>query len=285
MKKWFTLYIIFSLVSLVYACSVNERNDSYFQQAQPLPLIDSLGNTIQERFNPPFGYERKMIDSASFGYFLRNFRLKKDQSPVMLFNGNLKANQQIHAAVLAVSVGKKDLQQCADAVMRLRAEYLFAQKRFTEIHFQFVSGFTCAYSKWREGNRVSVDGNKVNWVKSSARDTSYNSFLKYLETVFSFAGTLSLDRELKPVPLNEVQIGDVFIRGGSPGHAVIVVDLIENQAGKKMVLLAQSYMPAQDIHILKNPMNNSISPWYDLEQLDKIYTPEWTFEANQLKRF
>jgi len=46
-----------------------------------------------------------------------------------------------------------------------------------------------------------------------------------------------------------------------PGHAVIVVDMAEDAKGQRAFLLAQSYMPAQDIHILKNPMDADLSPW------------------------
>ena len=55
-----------------------------------------------------------------------------------------------------------------------------------------------------------------------------------------------------------MQIGDVFIKGGFPGHAVVVLDMAENdRTGQRVFLLAQSYMPAQDIHIMKNPTNAS----------------------------
>jgi hypothetical protein len=40
-------------------------------------------------------------------------------------------------------------------------------------------------------------------------------------------------------------VGDVFIRGGSPGHAMLVVDMGEDAAGRKIYLVAQSYMPSQ----------------------------------------
>ena len=84
-----------------------------------------------------------------------------------------------------------------------------------------------------------------------------------------------------------MQIGDVFIKGGSPGHAVIVVDMAINpKTNKKIFMVAQSYMPAQDIHILINTNKPAISPWYDLEETaSEIETPEWTFDNNQLKRF
>lgn len=248
-------------------------------------VIDTSGSTIATRFLPPEGYVRTAQDSSSFGFYLRNLPLKKHGSAVHLYNGNLKGNQGAHVAVIDMSVGKRDLQQCADAVMRLRGEYLFQNKRYSDIHFRFVSGFNCAYSKWQEGNRVVLNGNSVFWQKSAAPDKSYSSFLKYMETVFNYASTLSLEKELRSVELKDVEIGDVLIRGGSPGHAVIVVDMVEKVDGEKRVLLAQSYMPAQEIQVLMNPMNSKISPWYDLDEQLKIYTAEYTFEKFQLKRF
>jgi len=102
-----------------------------------------------------------------------------------------------------------------------------------------------------------------------------------------YAGTSSLEKEMTTIPLSEIQAGDVFIKGGFPGHAVIVLDVAINENTKdKCFMIAQSYMPAQSIHILKNPTNNNISPWYSIQEIeDMISTPEWTFYQNQLKRF
>lgn len=82
-----------------------------------------------------------------------------------------------------------------------------------------------------------------------------------------------------------MQTGDVLIQGGSPGHAAIVVDLAVNAQGQKVFLLAQSYMPAQSIHILKNPVNPALSPWYEADNSAVVQTPEWTFTTKDLKRF
>ena len=65
-----------------------------------------------------------------------------------------------------------------------------------------------------------------------------------------------------------MRIGDVFIIGGSPGHAVIVVDMAVNpETHEKVFLLAQSYMPAQQIQLLKNNNDPDLSPWYSQEQM------------------
>ena len=76
-------------------------------------------------------------------------------------------------------------------------------------------------------------------------------FRRYLDMVFNYAGTLSLSKELIALPYKNLQPGDVLIQGGSPGHAVVVMDVAVNRDGKKLYLLAQSYMPAQEIHVLK----------------------------------
>ena len=88
---------------------------------------------------------------------------------------------------------------------------------------------------------------------------SYQSFKEYLQIVFTYAGTASLAKELKLINMNDLEIGDVFIKEGSPGHAVIVMDVaINSKTDKKLFMIAQSYMPAQDIHILVNYNNPTI---------------------------
>ncbi|PHI19540.1 hypothetical protein CEQ90_12640 [Lewinellaceae bacterium SD302] len=254
------------------------------------------GETIAERFPPPKGFTRSALDSQSFGYYLRHFPLQPYGSKVHLYNGGLKGRQDVHAAVLDLDVGDRDLQQCADAVMRLRAEYLRASGRQDEISFNFTNGFPAEYRRWRKGERIKVSGNKVYWIPGRSSSDPEKDWRRYLTMVFSYAGTLSLDKELKPVLLSDLQIGDVFIKGGSPGHAVIVVDRAESEEnGEVAFMLAQSYMPAQEMHVLKNPASAIHSAWYfssrkhsyfDSQNNERqLNTPEWTFYADQLKRF
>ncbi|HAE42754.1 MAG TPA: hypothetical protein DCG34_07515, partial [Clostridiales bacterium] len=55
--------------------------------------------------------------------------------------------------------------------------------------------------------------------------------------------------------------------------------------GNQIFMLAQSYMPAQQTQILINPTDANISPWYSLEGIDQLRTPEWIFDLDRLKRF
>ena len=249
-------------------------------------IINIEGNTIQQRFQTPAGFVRQAESESSFGFFLRNLPLKPSGSNVLYFDGTVKFNRNVYEAVVNLPIGKQDLHQCADAVMRLRADYFYSLKQYDKIHFNFTNGFRVDYSKWRAGYRIAVKGNKTSWVKTAKPSYSYETYWKYLETVFMYAGTASLEKELKTVKISDVQIGDIFIKGGFPGHAVIVVDLVVNpKTNQKMMLLAQSYMPAQELQILKNPNNGSINPWYATDFGSTLKTPEWTFSSSQLKRF
>lgn len=193
----------------------------------------------------------------------------------------------MYCAVVDMEIGNRDLQQCADAVMRLRAEHLYAQQKYAAIHFRFTNGDNAPYTQYAEGYRASIKGNKVTWNKTAKKDYGYSTFRKYMDLVFTYAGTLSLSKELIPVPsLKDLRIGDIFIQGGSPGHAVIVVDMVQHkQTGEKLFLLAQSYMPAQETQILLNPGNTRLSPWYSANFDGELITPEWTFKKSDLKRF
>lgn len=252
--------------------------------AQESRWLNPQGMTVESRIKVPEGFRRDTLPGHSFGAFLRQFPLEPHGMKVVYYNGRVKSNP-VYVAVLKADVGKRDLQQCADAVIRLRAEYLYSRKAYDSIHFNFTNGFRVDYSRWAKGERIRVTGNRVEWYKAKEPDYSYSVFRAYLDCVFAYAGTLSLSRELHSVAYTDLRAGDVWIQGGSPGHAVIVMDVAVNDRGEKIYLLAQSYMPAQSIHILKNPINPALSPWYEMPSGHIVQTPEWNFTVRNLKRF
>jgi hypothetical protein len=253
------------------------------QAIEPKGIINPNGATVQTRFNVPEGYERKTFHENSFENFLRNLPLKPAGTKVKYYNGEVK-NLEVADAVVDIDVGNKDLQQCADAVMRLRGEYFYSLKEYDKISFNLTNGFKTDYSDWMKGNRMVVRGNKTSWRKSAEPSNTYKDFRSYMDLIFSYAGSLSLSKSMHSKNIHDISIGDVFIIGGSPGHAVIVVDVAENKSGEKLFMIAQSYMPAQDIEILKNTGDENLSPWYSTANLTKdLITPQWNFTIDQLK--
>ena len=138
-----------------------------------------------------------------------------------------------------------------------------------------------------QGLRPHIENNNVSWLQTEQLQNNYILFKEYLETVFMYSGSYSLKKELIPVNnMKMINIGDVFIHGGFPGHAIIVLDMsISKENNQIAVLLAQSYMPAQDIHILVNENNPDMNPWYLVGQGEQLYTPEWTFNWSDLYKF
>lgn len=249
-------------------------------------LINESGTTIQTRFLPPKNFKREDVNLNSFAAYLRNLPLKEHGSDVILYNGKLKENQSAHIAVVDKPILKLDLQQCADAIMRCRAEYLFKTKQYNKITFNFTNGFKADYIRWREGKRIKVDRNKVSWFEAAKLDTSEKCFTDYMKVVYNYCGSLSLSKQLKQKPFAKLEIGDVLLIGGSPGHAELVVDKIFNPKTKEFkFLLLQSYMPAQEMQILKNNNDAVNSPWYSSLTDYEIGTPEYMFTTDNVYSF
>lgn len=233
----------------------------------------------------PNAFERLEVEQMSFAQWLRGLPLLPGRPEVHLFDGRRKGNQTAHYAIIDIDVGNRDLQQCADAVMRLRAEYLRDSSRDDEIEFHLTNGDLVTWLQWSTGNRPNVSGNSVSWRSGAAPSTDRRTFRGYLDFIFTYAGSASLQNELSVVSEpSRIRPGDVFIQGGFPGHAVIVVDVAESDRGSRTFLLAQSYMPAQQIHILSNP-TDPISPWYRARSEGVLTTPEFTFSYTDLRRF
>ena len=257
-KPWLSLCLITLL-----ACDHNNLSAS-----QPVSKLNK--DSASNPGNPygsigdiplPAGYKR--VPSDSFGAFLRKHKLKKDRT-VYLYNGQPKNNQSAQFAVLDLSTGNRDLQQCADAVMRLRSDFLFSTGQYEAIVFRDNNGKALAFQP----------------------PYTLANLAHYQQQVFGICGSASLSKQLKKVTdLSFVQPGDVLIRGGFPGHAVLVMDVAENESGEKIFLLAQGFMPAQDMHVLLNPAEEDGSLWYKAAKDQWVITPEYVFRSEELSRW
>lgn len=261
-----------------------EEETSYQEKEQEIYIVPE-GQELVSRIMTPKGYKRIEASENSLLAYLRESEMKPDGSPVLLYDGSEKRNQSAQIAVFAIDVDNRDLQQCADSIMRVYAEYYWSIEEYDKISFHLTDGFLMEYIKWRDGNRLNINGNQTSWSKSGQYDNSYESFRKYLIQVFAYAGTLSLAEESWKIADEDIKVGDMFIKGGSPGHCVLIVDMAEDSDGNKCFLLAQGYMPAQEFHIINNPLHVD-NPWYYQSELTyPLRTPEYTFPEGSLMRW
>lgn len=267
MKKSLVYTFIFMTV-LFSSCNTHVAKSSFKNSEQitaiNLPfLINHKGVDINQRFQAPEGYHRETT-SNSFAKFLNGIGLKKHKCKVYTFDSIQKENPNIYVAVLDLAPLKGNVQFNANAIIRLRAEHAYHEKKYNAIN---VIPHIKSFNEFNKG------------------DNSYKKFIDYMSYSLTEAIPSTLKNQLKPVPLNDLQIGDIFYQNGPlKSHAVIVVDLAKNDQGQTLFLLAQSSYPGQDIQIISNPTNEFISPWYESNK-GVLLTPEWRFSTNDLKRF
>lgn len=247
--------------------------------------INTKGDSISTRVLVPEGYKRVVYPNQSFQEYLRHYKLKPYGTKIINYDDSEYFAQNWHDAILEVPVPKNGLQQCADALMRIRSEYLWNNNRKNEIGFNFTSGHYCSWKKYAEGYRPNIKGNKVTFHKTASANHTKSNFYKYLNLIYMYAGTLSMYHELQKVPVSEIKIGDMLVKPGSPGHIEIIVDEIVNEEGDKMYLLAQGNTPAQSVCMLKNFEEPSISPWYQFQEGEPVYTPSYYFDEALFVRF
>jgi hypothetical protein len=240
--------------------------------------------SLEETFAPPAGYRRVPLEAGTHGAWLRRLPLRAPGTEVRTYDGAVlrPAGHPNIAAVAEIDVGPRDLQQCADSIMRLHAEWLWSTERQDEIGYRLTSGGVASWKAYREGTRPRVEGHQIHWEPSRAgASRTRRTFGAYLDFVYGYGGTSSLAAHVPAVARTDVRPGDFFVLGGSPGHAVIVLDVAVDEAGRKVALIGEGFMPAQDFHVIRPDRDRT---WYSLE-VDALETPFWRpFPWSSLRR-
>ncbi|WP_055447808.1 DUF4846 domain-containing protein [Lacinutrix mariniflava] len=287
-KTLFILVLLIAVVALAFQFKPVKETVEYVSKAvvSKPNLIHKDSLTIKSRVQTPEGYVRLKYAKGSFQEYLRNYKLKPFGSKIINYDDSEYYWQQGHIGILDIPVPKNGLQQCADALIRIRSEYLWDANRKDEIGFNFTSGHYCSWLKYAQGFRPKIKGNKVTFSKTASVNTSKENFYKYLNLIYMYSGTLSLSQELKAVTtINDLKLGDMLILGGSPGHIVMLGDEAINEKGEKLFLLFQGNTPAQSVHLVKNLEDSEISPWYNLKMDAVIPVSNFTFYDSKFARF
>lgn len=270
----------------------NKNENNYYSKIDELNLIEETyveintkGKSVKTRYDTPEGFQRVDLKENSFGEYLRNKRLKNYGSKALYYNGRVKANKGVYDSVLDYNIGNQNLVHSADAIMYLRADYLFNRMQYSSIEFSFMNGFKAEYSKWMAGYRIKIRDNEASWHKCEEQNCTHDSFLEYMKMVYTFCSAITLERDLSYVNTEDMEIGDVFIDNEKCVVAIVIDMCINYETGEKMFMLAQGGCPAQQIQILINPNDDSVSPWYRLDFGDELKTSENIFTANKLARF
>ncbi len=229
-------------------------------------------DTLYSRFKTPPGYERVQLPDDSFGAWLRHLPLAAPGTPVTSYKGDVvhDGKDQYLAAVVAIDVGKIDLQQSPDVVVRLHSEWLWSQG-VKDIAYRGATGLDMPLARWARGERVVAEGRGVFWiVKAKPSEVDHAELRRYLDAVFTWANSTALAQQAQPVEPKDVTPGDFFVHLGSPGHAMVVLDIAEKPSGQKVALLGQALNPAQSIYVVRL---GPATAWFSLRPESPLITP------------
>lgn len=253
--------------------------------ADPACAVPAAADSLDARFAPPPGFARVELAPGSFGAWLRALPLLAAGTSVLSFRGDviLPSDHENLAAVVALDVGARDLQQCADSVIRLHAEWLWATGR-RDMSYRAAAGAVIPFERWARGERIVAQGNNLSWTLAKKPDHGHHALRTYLDAVFTWANTGSLARDTLPVATADLRPGDFVVQPGAPGHAVLVLDLARAPDGRRAVLLGQGFMPAQSFQVLRPSRRGA---WFFLDDsASSLVTPFWApFPWKTLRRF
>lgn len=255
----------------------------------PWPRRAAAYESLAHRTNPPPpGFTRVPATPGSWAWWLRHLPVLEPSAPLRYFDGTLvpRGNSGL-IAVVDLDTGKRDLQQCMDVLIRLRAEHLRAAGLEKRIAFRYPGGRYLTWRSWVKGLRPDRSSKDLTLIPRAAWSDSRGSFMGYLQTLYHDTGTVHHQSEPSVAPA-ELAIGDFFVYPPNPatvnGHAVMVLDLAVSATGERRIVVGQGDTPATDFHVLRSPRG---SAWFPLPDADFTGTFLWPtpFSWDMLRRF
>ena len=220
--------------------------------------------TVADAYPPPKPSVR--YPAEGFGAWVQQRPVAPEQRPITTFDGRVVHHE---GRVIQLPLVSGDLQQCADSAIRLRAEWL--REGGHPITFHATSGDPIDWTTYQFGQRPYESEGHIAWKPGG--DGSWESYLRW---VFMWAGTRSLAYDT--VPVSEPHPGDLLVNPGSPGHAVVLLDVAKH-GEDTYVLVGEGYMPAQSFHVEHGPHQG----WWRYN--DGVQLPHWWMPATGLRRF
>jgi Domain of unknown function (4846) len=232
-------------------------------------------DSLQTRFPPPPGYQRVAVAPGSFAEWLRDLPLAAPSTPVLNNSGDtvFAGEDDYVAAVAAIDVGAGDLQQSADAIVRLNGEWLWASDKPDAISYRSATKLDMPFSRWAKGQRLLASGPNVFWVvKTKPHVPTYGDFRQYIDAVMLWTNNVSLaTRAVHVSDPKQLSAGDFFLQTHGKGHALLVLDVAQKPTGERVALLGQALQsPAQSFHVIRLGHETA---WFSMRPPNAVLTP------------
>ncbi len=244
---------------------------SYRHPISHYPFVKNNGDLLARVRDLPLpkGYER-VAGLPGFSSWVQELPLFPKGTPVTNPYGSEVLSPP--AEVLAVTTVPvlSNACQCADMAILLWAYYHQSIGQEKTLRFKSVSGDWMDYSAYRTGTRYHPTEDGRHLKSYSTRDSRSDAgFQGFLKTVFLYAGSASLSRDLPRLDPRFVQAGDLFVqppaRGGQTGHVSVVVDTARNAQGQRLYRMAYGYIPAMSLFLVSPEAGQGHDGWFTQE--------------------
>ena len=279
----FILYVSFCFLFLCFFSAVNAQSVSLLN-------LDQAGMTVSTRVMPPDSFVRPPFPETSVQSYFQDLAILPQNTKVMKYDG-YKKSYECYSAVLKTDTDmEQNMMHGEHMIQYLRGQYLFEKGKFDLIDFSYDDNRTMSFEQYGAGARFVWQDSLFVIDTIDGEDYSAEAFAIYMKEVFTNSSSKALTSDTKVISQENLSIGDVFVqpsKNRTPGHAVLVIDMVVNPyTGERLILLGQGYSPTQDMHIIHNPYESDISPWYRVQE-DEMYfaTAQWIFRKKHIRRF
>jgi len=245
----------------------NLYRSSFFQILYLMPVFAQA--TIGNIELPDTSFNRITVTAQSFGNWLRQQPLQPVGSPVLDYRGReyKKSTDTTVAFVMNIDIRNRRTEQCMDILVRLYSEFLWQSGRMDEANYPLPGGYMLAWPEWRDGWRPFFKGIDVTMKHTAQSDSSFTNFELYLRTVYAESHTQQFYHAYKVIVRDSVAIGDFIVKRGSKSHAVMIVDLAQDNNGNYMALIGHGDTPACQFYLLSYREDQ---PWFPVDFSEDI---------------
>ncbi len=127
----------------------------------------------------------------------------------------------------------------------------------------------------------NYSGKKIYFARSGL---SYKGFLK---RAFAYANSYSLKKGCQKIRKEDLRPGDMMINNkrGGVGHVSVILDVCRNQKGDKVHLLGYSFIPAQQMRIVRSTGTFGPEGWFTLKGMIIFLKPFSIYGKPVYRRF
>jgi len=219
--------------------------------------------TFETEFEFPDGYKRPdSADLTPFQNWVSHFPLWHQWKPIgKLRGGKAFEADQVSRAVHLPWKGKSFRDYAIP--LRILAEFLRYQHCEFDLHVIPELGDTLRYEDWLKGKPFSSSRGEVFFKPSEQRKHDPYEYFRFVDLCMRNTSYPSLAENCDSITENEVAPSDLFIahdEKGKSGSVYVILNMLVNEAGKKLFMVATGCPEACDFHIpLFN--NNRDYPW------------------------